>query len=756
MSESGTSERGRGSSTSGGGGGGCSRVVLSAHPDKEAKRVRFTVTSDKPAYFGRVAETMTTRIARSGYPGDVCVLKTERVSGAHLKVWFEAGAFYVKDLKSANGTLLLTPSPHGVLETFLGNRHERAPPVKLEPLSVLVLAGDLRLVVESIALAPGHDVDLGHSLTTAAEFDGTVTAGESATDLALHVVAGPGAGSTFLMSPGHTYLIGRESSKPVTVRRAGVVRFSIGVPKAPLSARHALKRSHAELSFLSPIERRHSSPEARYKVTARGSVGYLVRDCKDELDLNAVAWEELAPGGSLLFAFDDLVKIGNVVFLVTSNHAVPRKIAPPQLMGCSPVDLLLSWGVQGTAASVTSFMIQATSKNPAKAAARDWKLFSSVKPQLLISELSPSTEYWVQVRARNAAGLGPWSRPAVFRTSASWSDDECDDDESYDYEYVGDAGGAGGGEGGDGESGLELVANSSASDVTAVLGLFSHREGNELRFVKAKLLGQGGQAVVYLGIDLDDGGMYAVKEVSFAASDEKEVANASMLVETVSMLQELEHEHIVRYKGVAQSEGMLRIFQEYCASGSVRGMLDDLDEGVDGLPEVIVARYTAQILRGLAYLHANSILHRDIKAANVLVHVAGDVTVLKISDFGLAWQAKTGTGTRGTVGTPYFMAPEVVRNTTPAPAGDIWALGCTVYEMLVGAPPLLAMGDVRAFFYIGSVLARQDYGHQLPQSVAVSPQCADFLRQCFAVDPASRTTAEALLSHEWLAMFAQR
>ena len=667
--------------------------------------------------------------------------------------------------------MLLTPSPHGVIESFLGNRNEQVPALKLEPLAILVLAGELKMVVEKVVLDAGMAGGMwgnggngpGATMMTAVEMDGTVTQAESLVDLAMHIVAGPGTGSTFVLIPGHRYILGRESSKPVNARRAGVVRLQVAVPDGPPALRHALKRSHVEVAFLTPRERKHGGVEAKYKVTAHGPVGYHVRSVTDEVDLDAIDWDPLNPDDSLLFSYDDLIKAGNVVFLITNNHSVPRKLPPPMLQARSPHDLLISWAPRKADTSVMGFVVRYTSINPASASLGDWRLRTTQTASLLLSDLESATKYWIEVRGRNSAGPGPWSSTISFSTAATWSDDEIDDDDDYVYEEDQDAPDAPGlppgtlynpddpataAGGATHESGSPNLDEDA--QVTAVLGSFQQRDGETLKFVKSKLLGQGGQASVFLGIDVEDGSMYAVKEMAINPASTRDTEQADLLVSTVKLLQNLDSPHIVRYKGVAKSDDTLRIFLEYCPFGSLRSMLDDMPDET-GLPELLAAKYTAQILKGIAYLHENAILHRDIKAANVLFHVAGDVSVLKIADFGLAWQSETATGTRGTVGTPYFMSPEAVRNEPPSSAGDIWAVGCTVYEILVGQAPLIKMGDVRAFFFIGKFMTE---GHKLPQNIAVSPQCHAFLDAAMKVSPTDRPSAHALLDHEWLSLFS--
>lgn len=144
------------------------------------------------------------------------------------------------------------------------------------------------------------------------------------------------------------------------------------------------------------------------------------------------------------------------------------------------------------------------------------------------------------------------------------------------------------------------------------------------------------------------------------------------------MLSKLSHKNIVRFIGAHNDGKFYNLFLELITGGT----LEDLYKKTNGLSEPILAVYTKQILQGLEYLHFKNIIHRDIKAANILIEENGQC---KLTDFGsskvLCAEHKTLTGT------PYWMAPEVITQTGHNRFADIWSLGCTVYEMFTGRPP---------------------------------------------------------------------
>lgn len=147
----------------------------------------------------------------------------------------------------------------------------------------------------------------------------------------------------------------------------------------------------------------------------------------------------------------------------------------------------------------------------------------------------------------------------------------------------------------------------------------------------------------------------------------------------------------------------------------------------------------SQVLHGLLYLHEQGVIHRDIKGANILTTKEG---LVKLADFGVATRA-TGLHESSVVGTPYWMAPEVIELSGATTASDIWSLGCTVIELLDGKPPYHKLAPMPALFRIVN-----DDHPPLPESV--SPTVQDFLMQCFQKDPNMRVSARKLLKHPWI------
>ncbi|XP_074590657.1 mitogen-activated protein kinase kinase kinase 20-like [Curcuma longa] len=190
----------------------------------------------------------------------------------------------------------------------------------------------------------------------------------------------------------------------------------------------------------------------------------------------------------------------------------------------------------------------------------------------------------------------------------------------------------------------------------------------------------------------------------------------------------------------SRTEESYNIFLEYAGGGSLRDLL--LRSG-GRFPEPAVRRYTRAILLGLHYVHACGYAHCDVKLQNVLVFDGGAV---KISDFGLAKKADD--RAKGFRGTPLYMSPEATARDEHGAPGDIWALGCAVVEMATGRPPWPNPPDGDAWGLLFKI-AFSDASPEIPADL--SEKGKDFLRLCFAKDPAQRSTAEMLLSHPFVA-----
>ncbi|WOL07396.1 hypothetical protein Cni_G16137 [Canna indica] len=255
---------------------------------------------------------------------------------------------------------------------------------------------------------------------------------------------------------------------------------------------------------------------------------------------------------------------------------------------------------------------------------------------------------------------------------------------------------------------------------------------------KGKLIGRGTFGHVYVGFNSESGEMCAMKEVTLFMDDAKSKESAKHLGQEISLLSRLRHPNIVQYYGSEMIDDKLYIYLEYVSGGSIHRLLQEYGQ----FGEPAIRSYTQQILSGLAYLHAKNTVHRDIKGANILVDPYGRV---KLADFGMAKHITGQSCPLSFKGSPYWMAPEVIKNSNGCNlAVDIWSLGCTVLEMATSKPPWSQYEGIAAMFKIGN-------SKELPKIPDhLSDEGKDFIRRCLQRDPSNRPTAVELLQHPFV------
>eukprot|EP01091_Cochliopodium_minus_P011622 TRINITY_DN3341_c0_g1_i2.p1 TRINITY_DN3341_c0_g1~~TRINITY_DN3341_c0_g1_i2.p1 ORF type:complete len:533 (+),score=142.31 TRINITY_DN3341_c0_g1_i2:681-2279(+) len=212
-------------------------------------------------------------------------------------------------------------------------------------------------------------------------------------------------------------------------------------------------------------------------------------------------------------------------------------------------------------------------------------------------------------------------------------------------------------------------------------------------------------------------------------------------------MESLSYRHIVSFYGAQETEKHINLILEYVDSGSLASIISKY--GV--LSETLAGIYTEQVLLGLEYLHENKVVHRDLKGNNILITMDGTV---KLADFGIAmlYQSKEATakdlGENVDIGSPYWMAPEVIQLIDASPTSDIWSLGCTVIEMIMGKPPYFDLNKMSVCMKMV-----QDDHPPLPENI--SEDLIKFLMKCFVKDPKNRATAKELLNDPWIKRASQ-
>ncbi|UYV76550.1 hypothetical protein LAZ67_14001107 [Cordylochernes scorpioides] len=255
---------------------------------------------------------------------------------------------------------------------------------------------------------------------------------------------------------------------------------------------------------------------------------------------------------------------------------------------------------------------------------------------------------------------------------------------------------------------------------------------------------------VFKAVHKETSQLLAIKQVP-VGTDFQEI------IKEISIMQQCHSPHVVQYYGsyfhdtdlwvghlpqtaIDLTTPYWQIVMEFCGGGSVADIMKKLRRT---LSEEDIATILADTLQGLAYLHHKRKIHRDIKAGNILLDDEGRA---KLADFGVAGQLSDTMAKRNTViGTPFWMAPEVIQEVGYDCRADIWSLGITALEMAEGKPPYGDIHPMRAIFMIPT---KPPPTFQDPNQW--SPEFVDFVQHCLVKNPEERWSALQLLQHEFI------
>ncbi|KAI9794633.1 MAG: signal transducing kinase of the PAK [Peltula sp. TS41687] len=273
------------------------------------------------------------------------------------------------------------------------------------------------------------------------------------------------------------------------------------------------------------------------------------------------------------------------------------------------------------------------------------------------------------------------------------------------------------------------------SDVTARLEAICTNGDPTKLYRNLNKIGQGASGGVFTAYEVGTNRCVAIKQMNLEQQPKKD-----LIINEILVMKDSKHRNIVNFIDSFLRQGDLWVIMEYMEGGSLTDVVT-----FNIMTEGQIAAVCRETLNGLQHLHSKGVIHRDIKSDNILLSMDGNI---KLTDFGFCAQINESHNKRTTmVGTPYWMAPEVVTRKEYGRKVDIWSLGIMSIEMIEGEPPYLTESPLRALYLIAT-----NGTPQIKEEHNLSAIFKDFLNFALKVDPDKRASAHDLLRHPFIQM----
>ena len=267
-------------------------------------------------------------------------------------------------------------------------------------------------------------------------------------------------------------------------------------------------------------------------------------------------------------------------------------------------------------------------------------------------------------------------------------------------------------------------------------------KGKNFSWVVGDILYESGNSTIYKAFNINEGKTFVVKKYNCLNG-----IKCENYINEVKIYENLNHPNIIKYIFSEQISNYYFLYLEYIPGGSIKNIVNQFG----GLNEILIRKYTKQILNGLKYLHDNKIIHRDIKCANLLI---GDEGIIKLTDFGCSKKISLKLSKKDSSsnedyctslkGTIPWCAPEVICHKKYGKKADIWSLGCTLIEMAGHQP----WGNIDNIFLIMNKIGKTNLTPEIPDYL--SNNFKDFLELCFKREPKKRANLKTLIRHKFI------